>query len=85
MIAGMNDSDENKNAQIAALEKLVRAGDYKQARATVKRLLDTTDLSDAERGKIEALSSSMRSDNAAIGAFVFTFFVLLYLFLKYGI
>ncbi len=75
-----NDTDSS----LELLERLYRVGDYRQARALTRRLSKSADLSDKERSRVESVAASMRTDSGAIVAFVFTFLVLGYLVLKFG-
>jgi predicted Zn-dependent protease len=86
MIARMNDSSkQNLQERTDLLERLYRAGDYKQARPAAEQLIKESELSDKDSARVKKIISSMRTDKGAIGAFAFTLLVLVYLIIKYGI
>ena len=85
MIAPMNESGPQLNAEIETVERWVRVGDYRQARRAVKKLLAESSLTDAERKRLDTLWDSMAVDRGALVAFGLTGLVLLFLLLKYGI
>jgi hypothetical protein len=85
MMPRMNNLPQNgAEPDIELLEKLYKGGDYKQARETARRLATSSNLSKDEQIRVDKIAASMRTDKAAIAAFAFTFFVLVYLVVKFG-
>ena len=66
------------------LEKLYNVGDYKQAKSLANSLLESHQLTDEEKARIQKVLAATRTDPAAIIAFALTFGLMMYLFIKYG-
>lgn len=86
MIDPMNDMKKTEaTVDIDRLEKVYRAGDYRQAREMVRKMALQTDLPVPERTRMENVDKAMRTDKGALAAFAVTFLVIAFLVLKYGI
>ena len=85
MIPAMNDPNKTSLSKaLVKLEKLYEIGDYKQAKALAVELIKDHDPSPEDRKRIDAVLSATRTDPGAIVAFLVTFALMLYLYIKYG-
>ncbi len=86
MIPAMSDKKRTSalSSDLARLETYYDIGDYQQAKALAKSLLDNDDLENADRKRIDKVLGAMKTDPGAIVAFVITFLLMLYLVIRYG-
>jgi hypothetical protein len=73
-----------RDNQVARAERFYQVGDYKQARALAKILIDDETLSHDDRKALERILRATGTDPVAALAILFTFCLLVFLVLKYA-
>ncbi len=86
MMALMGETEKNVSSdRLDEIEKLYTVGDYKRARALLKRFKTAGDISAGERERLERIERAMQSDKGVWAALAFTLLVLIFLAAKFGI